>query len=143
MSGPGSRRQHKQFCDIEGWVTVLNARGRPVAHHITYELALDDGRILRTRISRPANNQTYGPSLWTAILRDQLDATEDEFWSCVERRILPPRPGKTSSPALAGLPASLIHQLKTTLGLSDDEVAVLNKDEAVARMTAFWSQPPS
>jgi len=130
VSGPASRREHKQFCDIEGWDTVL-----------TYELALDDGRILRTRISRPANNDTYGPSLWTAILRDQLDATEDAFWDCVERRVLPPRPGSADSPAPAGLPASLVHQLKAALGLNDADIAVLSKDEAVARMTTFWSQP--
>ena len=143
MSGPASRRQHKQFCDIEGWDTVRNARGKQVSHHITYELALDDGRILRTRISRPANNDTYGPSLWTAILRDQLDATEDAFWDCVERQVLPPRPGRADFPAPAGLPASLVHQLKTALGLNDADIAVLSKDEAVARMTAFWSQPPT
>lgn len=64
MSGPAPRRQHKQFCDIDGCDTVLNARGKTVRHHITYELALSDGRVLRTRISRPASNATYGPSLW-------------------------------------------------------------------------------
>lgn len=143
MSGPASRRQHKQFCDIEGWDTVLNARGKKVRHHITYELALSDGRILRTRISRPANNETYGPSLWTAILRDQLEVAEAAFWDCVERHVLPPRPGTSASPAAAGLPASLVHQLKITLGLSDADVAELSKDQAVARMSAHWSQPDS
>lgn len=143
LSRPASRREHKQFCDIEGWDTVPNARGKQVSHHITCELALDDGRIPRTRISRPANNDTYGPSLWTAILRDQLDATEDAFWDCVERRALPPRPGRADFPAPAGLPASLVHQLKTALGLNDADIAALSKDEAVARMTAFWSQPPT
>ena len=143
MSGPASRREHKRFCDIEGWETVRNARGRPVAHHLTYELALPDGRILRTRISRPANSETYGASLWSAILRDQLDVTEDAFWDCVDRRVLPPRPGRTVTPAPAGLPASLVHQLKTTLGLSDDEIAALSKREAITRMTAVWSQPPT
>ena len=141
MSGPASRREHKQFCDIEGWDTVLNARGKEVHHHITYELALSDGRMLRTRISRPANNGTYGPSLWTAILRDQLDATEAEFWECVKHHVLPPRPGSDAAAAPAGLPASLVHQLKTSLGLSDAEVATMSKNEAVARMSAYWSQP--
>ncbi len=143
MSGQASRREHKQFCDIEGWDTVLDARGKKLRHHITYELALSDGRVLRTRISRPANNDTYGPRLWTAILRDQLDATEAAFWDCVEHHVLPPRPGSDAAPAAAGLPASLVHQLKTTLGLSDADVAALSKDEAVARMSAYWSQPPS
>lgn len=143
MSGAASRRQHKQFCDIEGWETILNARGKPVVHHITFELALSDGRILRTRISRPANNERYGASLWAAIVRDQLDVTEDSFWACVDGRVLPPRPGSGATLASTGLPASLVHQLKATLGLSDDEVAALSKDDAVALMTAFWSQPPN
>lgn len=143
MSGPASRREHKQFCDIEGWDLVLNARGKPVSHHITYELPLDDGRVLRTRISRPANNDSYGPSLWTAILRDQLDVTEAAFWDCVERHAQPPRPGTPVERTSSGLPASLVHQLKATLGLSDGEVASMSKDEAVARMSAHWSQPPS
>lgn len=143
MSGPASRREHKQFCDIEGWDTVLNARGKKVRHHITYELALSDGRVLRTRISRPANKETYGPSLWKGILRDQLDVTEGAFWDCVERRVLPPRPGSDAPPSAAGLPASLVHQLKTTLGLSDADVARLSRDEAVTRMSEYWSQPNS
>lgn len=143
MSGAASRRQHKKFCDIEGWQVVRNARGKPVGHHITYELPLDDGRVLRTRVSRPANNDTYGPSLWTAILRDQLDVTEAAFWDCVERHVQPPRPGAVVEPPATGLPASLVHQLKTTLGLTDSEIAPMSKDEAVARMSAHWSHPPS
>jgi hypothetical protein len=143
VSGPASRREHKQFCDIEGWDTVLNARGKKVRHHITYELALSDGRVLRTRISRPANNDIYGPSLWTAILRDQLDTTEAAFWDCVERHVLPPRPRSDAPLAAAGLPASLVHQLKTALGLSDADVARLSKDEAVALMSAHWARPDS
>jgi hypothetical protein len=143
MNGAASRRQHKQFCDIEGWDTVLNARGKPVGHHITYELALPDGRVLRTRISRPANKGMYGPNLWTAILRDQLDATEAAFWDCVQRHILPPRPGRAVASAPAGLPAGLVHQLKTSVGLTDAQVAAMSKDEAVARMMAHWSQRPA
>ena len=98
---------------------------------------------MRKRHSRPANNDTYGPSLWTAILHDQLDATEDTFWDCVERRVLLSRPGSADSPAPAGLPASLVHQLRAALSLNDADIAVLSKAEAVARMTAFWRQPPT
>lgn len=143
MSGAASRREHKQFCDLEGWDTVLDARGKKVSHHITYELALNDGRVLRTRISRPANNDTYGPSLWTAVLRDQLDVTEAAFQDCVQRHVLPPRPGTATAPAAAGLPASLVHQLKATLGLSDATVASMSKQDAITRMSAYWSQPHS
>ena len=58
-----------------------DARGGKVIHYITYELPLFDGRRLRTRVWRPADNTTYGPSLWKAILRDRLEVTEDEFWA--------------------------------------------------------------
>ena len=141
MSGAASRRQHKQFCDFEGWQEVRNARGQKVGHHLTYELVLQDGRVLRTRVSRPANNDTYGPSLWSAILRDQLDVTEHAFWDCVDERVLPPRPAVTPATPARGLPASLVHQLLHTLGLSDAEAAVLTKEQAVALMAEHWSKP--
>lgn len=141
MSRAASRRQHKQFCDTEGWEEVKNARGKPVRHHITYELRLADGRILRTRVSRPANFESYGPSLWTAILRDQLDTTEDQFWDCVDRGVQPPRPGQHGPVPAKALPAGLVHQLLYTLGLGEEQVANLSKDEAVALMTEHWSKP--
>ena len=54
---------------------MRNARGGTVTDHITYELPLLDGRRPLTRVSRPANNTTYGPSLCKTILRDQLEVT--------------------------------------------------------------------
>lgn len=143
MSGAASRRQHKKFCDIEGWAEVTNARGGKVRHHLIYELSLADGQILRTRISRPANNDTYGPSLWSAILRDQLAVTEDEFWQCVGQGSKPPRPGGSPAPPAQSLPAGLAHQLISTLGLSEQAVAALSRDEAIALMTEHWSTPPA
>jgi len=104
---------------------------------------LNDDRILRTRISRPANKDSYGPSLWAAILRDQLEVTEANFWQCVDHQVPPPRPADHEPPAAEGLPAGLVHQLKSSLRLSDTEVASLSRGEAVARMAAYWSQPPS
>src|SRR4051794_41203434 len=59
-----TRDDHQRFCAVEGWVQVRNARGKPVRHHETYELSLFDGRILRTRISRPVNRTTYGPAMF-------------------------------------------------------------------------------
>lgn len=139
MTRPASRRQHHRFCEVEGWTEVSNARGKSVGHHLTVELELHDGRILRTRISRLANNDTYGPSLWSAILRDQLDVTADQFWDCVKSGRLPPRPVAPGAPPTAGLPADLAYQLVHTLGLSEQEVAGMTREDAIARMTAHWS----
>ncbi len=137
-----SRRAHQRFCEIEGWVEVRNARGRPTQHDITYELPLDDGRILRTRISRPANADRYGRGLWAHILHDQLDVTVEAFWECVEHGN-PPRRTPVPGPAVGEvLPAGLAYQLVHTLGLTSDEIAGLTLDEAVRRMAEFWAQPP-
>jgi hypothetical protein len=111
-----------------------------VRHHVTYELHLHDGRILRTRISHPPDRTTYGKSLWSHVLRDQLDVTEAELWACVHDKVKPDR-GKPTVPAEA-LPADLVHLLITRLDLSEAEVATMTRAEAIARMQEHWSRPP-
>jgi len=140
-SHPGSRRDHDRFCQIEGWTEVRNARGHKVRHHITYELELPDGRVLRTRISRPANRETYGPKLWSAILEHQLCVTETEFWSCVNDKQLPDRgTGDVSAPAHA-LPAQLVFQLIHDAKVPEDQVAMMTLEQAMKAMAEYWSQP--
>jgi len=138
-----SRREHQRFCEIEGWTEVVNARGKPTQHHITYELLLGDGRILRTRISRPANTDTYGKSLWSHILDDQLHVSVGEFWECVDNNNPPERTPAPDKPDAAVLPANLAYQLVHTLHLTNEEIAELTLDEAVQRMTEYWAQPPA
>src|ERR1043165_5317646 len=65
---------HDRFCRTEGWISVR------AATHITYELGLPDGRVLRTRLS---SRDSYGSDLWRHILRDQLEVDEPAFWACV------------------------------------------------------------
>ena len=87
----GTRVGHNTFCVNEEWALVRDARGRDVMHHITYELNLPDGRILRTRISQPLKKENYGADLWRAILREQLCVAEDESWACVSNKTKPDR----------------------------------------------------
>lgn len=84
---------------------VRDARGRPTQHHVTYTLPLWDGRVLRTRISRPADGTTYGASLWKHILADQLEVSEQGFWACVTDGIPPDREAESKDPAPGALPA--------------------------------------
>lgn len=138
---PGSRRDHNKFCTTEGWKVVGNARGKKASHHVTYELPLPDGRILRTRISHPVNSTTYGASLWAHILRDQLDVTEAEFWACVKDGSRPSR-ARAPEPPENALPAGLAWQLIHSAGVPEAEVATMTRDEAIARMNEFWARPP-
>jgi hypothetical protein len=115
---------------------VRDARGRTGTHHVTYELELPDGRVLRTRISHPPDRTDYGPGLWRHILRDQLQVDEPTFWACVQDGV-PPDRGVPRAPAGA-LPAELVHLLITRVGLPEHEVAAMTKADAVARLQHYW-----
>ncbi len=132
-----TRADHDRFCQREGWRKVRDARGRTGTHHVTYELDLPDGRILRTRVSHPPDRTGYGPSIWAHILRDQLEVTAEQFWACV-RDGTPPDRGMPAVPPEA-LPAEMVHLLLTRVGLTEAEVAAMTKAEAVQRLNDYWS----
>ncbi|WP_326595257.1 cytotoxic translational repressor of toxin-antitoxin stability system [Streptomyces sp. NBC_01803] len=105
---------------------------------MTYELDLPDGRLLRTRVSHPADRTDYGPALWNHILGDQLGVEEEEFWACVRDGTKPDR--GVPIPPDAALPADLVHLLIHRVGLTEAEVAKLSKEEAIARLGQFWTE---
>ena len=99
-----TRTDHQRFCEVEGWKPIRDARGRTGTHHITYELELPDGGVLRTRVSHPADRTGYGVDMWKHILRDQLHVDEASFWVCVRDGKTPdrgaPEPPSESLPAI-------------------------------------------
>ena len=133
-----TRKDHESFCETEQWHRVRDARGRAGTHHVTYELGLVDGRILRTRISHPVDRTTYGAGLWKHVLRDQLDVDEPAFWTCVHDGIRPDR-GQPAVPVEA-LPADLVYLLISRVGLAEADVAAMTKAEAIARLQRFWNE---
>jgi hypothetical protein len=132
-----TRADHDRFCQVEGWRRVRDAKGRTGTNHVTYELHLPDGRVLRTRISHPVNRDTYGAGLWSHILRDQLEVAESVFWKCVQDEVRPDR-GWPVVPDRA-LPAEVVHLLVTRVGLSASEIQGMTKEEALLRLTLFWT----
>ena len=139
MSWPApTRSYHDKFCQVEGWKVVRDARGHTVGHHVTYELHLLDGRILRTRISRPVNRDTYGPRIWSSILRDQLEVTPEEFWACVLEGAVPAR--SVPEPVADALPAQLVYLLLHQAKVPESEVAAMSRDEAIARLNQHWAE---
>ena len=138
MTWPAPTRQaHEAFCQTEGWQPVRTARGKTGTHHVIYELHLHDGRVLRTRISHPVSRDTYGPGIWSHILKDQLDVDQATFWACVQDGTKPDR-GAPEQPAGA-LPADLVHLLLTRVRLTEADVAAMSKDQAIARMQQYWA----
>ncbi|MER6561515.1 cytotoxic translational repressor of toxin-antitoxin stability system [Streptomyces sp. NPDC001027] len=100
-------------------------------------MTLHDGRILRTRISHPVDRSVYGAALWGHILRDQLVVTDGEFWDCVIDGKLPDR-GVPSTPR-ESLPADLVYLLIHRVGLPEETVSALTKEDAVARLQRHWT----
>jgi hypothetical protein len=134
--GEPTRKDHQNYCLNEGWTRARNARGKG-GHHVTFELTLPDGRVLRTRISHPPNRQTYGPSMWAHILRDQLHVSEKEFWDCVRGKKVPLR-GRVE-PTTPSIPAGVVAQLLSH-GVEESEVRVMSRIEAIERLNLIWSQ---
>ena len=138
MAWPSATRiDHQTFCDTEGWARVRDARGRTGTHHLTYELALPDGRVLRTRVSHPVDRTGYGKAIWAHILRDQLAVDEAVFWGCVKDGTLPER--SRPAPPAESLPADLAYLLINTVGVPETEVAVMTRAQAIARVNKFWT----
>lgn len=133
-----TRREHLRFCEIERWRLVRSATGKNSTHHDTYELELDSGDILRTRISRPPDRTEYGPSLWAHILRDQLEVRPDEFRRCLNLGEPPDRGAANPSPAET-IPTDLAYLLTKRVGLTEEQLATMSRQEAIERMQEYWS----
>lgn len=69
----------ERFCRIDGWHEVRRSG------HVFYEKVLSGGTVLRTHRSF-ASRKTMSPGRFKAILRYQLDITEDQFWQVLETR---------------------------------------------------------
>jgi hypothetical protein len=134
---PATRRDHEAFCTIEGWVQRKRATGKRGSHHVNYELPLPDGRVLYTRISHPIERTDYGPSIFAHILRDQLEVSAEEFWDCVNNRVLPSR-GQMQQFAEA-IPLGVIRVLTQEAHIPEALVRTMTKAEAVARVAKYYT----
>lgn len=132
------RTDHRAFCQVEGWTQRTTETGASGTHHVNYEFALPDGRILFTRISHPVNRTDYGPSLWSHILREQLQVTDAEFWACVDDGVVPTR-GSAMVPT-ATIPAQVIRTLIVDVHIPEDEVRQMTRDQALARLADHYSR---
>jgi len=124
----------ERFCELDGW-------DRREGDHIRFRKQLDDGRILRTKMSHKGAD-TIGPGLWTHIWRTQLALqSEADFWHALETRepVVRDVP-EAREPKRPGLPAWLWQRLIEDVGLGEDEVKALSEEEALARLHALWAR---
>lgn len=135
---PAAKQDLDAFCEIEGWEPVRNARGQKTRHHKTWELTLWNGEILRTRISRPVDGETYSVTLWKHILRDQLRVSEEEFWACVRDGIKPDRGEPRAPQPKKAVPLFLAKQLKE-LGVPEEQILDMDAKGAALLLAELLS----
>lgn len=129
-----TRAAHQQFVTNEGWKEV------PSTHHDTYELDLPDGRVLRTRISRPPDKTTYGARMWAHILRDQLAVTAGEFWACARDGVAPDRtPDDVPEEIDDAIPVEVAELLVGRVGLTRRDLVGMTREEAISRLNEYWA----
>ncbi|MEU6785601.1 hypothetical protein ABZ912_40970 [Nonomuraea angiospora] len=63
---------------------------------------------------------------------------ETTFWACIKDGAVPDR--GTPKPPSNALPADLVQLLIFKVGLDEAEVAVMSKEDAVARMQKYWAE---
>jgi hypothetical protein len=77
--------------------------------------------------------------MWRAILRDQLCVSEAEFWACVKAGEVPER--SVVRPVGEGaVPAQVVHALIHQARIPEADVAAMSRDEAIARLSRFWTE---
>jgi len=124
------KRDVKRFCELDGWEETQAES----PDHYRYRKRLDDGTILRTKVSHGRGPICRAPQLWTRVWRHQLGlGSEDEFWEVLRTRKPAPRGAAVSQPAEPQMPAWLFEALVYTFHVAEDEVRSLNEEEALAR----------
>jgi hypothetical protein len=122
----------ERFCRIDGW------RESRRTDHVFFEKVLADGTVLRSHRSF-AGGKTMSPGRFKAILRNQLQVSEADFWAALDTKEPVARPSEP--PEEVSLPAYLVRTLKTELQLSEAEIAELSLEEAQRLVHEHWSHP--
>jgi hypothetical protein len=137
---PLAHADHRKFVETEGWTKKGTATSsKKTGDHFRYTLTLSTGDVLFTRVSH-GSGQLDDAKLIKAIFRTQLEVTEADFYRCVEKGILPPRPQTIPERSAEGLDAALVRNLIRKVGLSQIQVAKMSKVQAVAAWSKYLSE---
>lgn len=138
MRLPGTADLHR-FCAVDEWRIKKTARGKTAGDHTRYTKTLPDGTLLRTKASH-GRKGIDDPDLFSHILRTQLQVTAEQFWDAVDKGIKPQRPGvEPEPPPKVAIPFDLARNLLTRVGIPQEELARMSKDEAVALWQKYLS----
>jgi hypothetical protein len=128
------------FLAADGWRRTAQHGGKR-QRHIFYEKVLPDGRVLQTHVSHSAQ-KSLSPGRFSAVLRNQLEVSKAEFWSCLHTGEPVVRPVSVDE-APVEHDAWVVAVLAGELHLSPDDIARLTVEEARRIVHEHWSRPGS
>jgi hypothetical protein len=132
-------RELLKFVQVEGWTDKDAASGRSTGNHLRFVFTTPMGERLTTRISH-GSGQIRDADLFRHILRDQLKVTEDQFWSAVDKGIVPVRERPGTVPDESALDAKLARNLIAKVGLQPSALIGMTQQEALEAWTEWLAQ---
>lgn len=137
-------KEHQRFCELDGWTEMMTARGNS-RDHIYYTKTLNDGRVLRTKISRGTDKKTYGAGMWNKVYKHELGLdSAEQFYEALKNRqpVDRTKDVEADTPAAAdSLPAWLVQQLLHSAKMPEHEIAQLSEDDAMQAWNDFCTRP--
>ncbi|MDQ1248075.1 MAG: hypothetical protein QG597_2447 [Actinomycetota bacterium] len=132
-----------RFLAVEGWEDKDAASGKRTGDHHRFVFTTPTGDRLYTKVSHGTKSYR-SRDLFKAILRDQLQVSEEEFWQAVDHGVAPnrPRPEQPAQTKGGGIDAKLARNLLTKVGVRPTELAGLSQGDAVALWQAWLADHP-
>jgi len=122
------KRELKRFCEIDGWEETNPEN----PDHHRYKKTLDDGTILRTKVSHGRGPVCDDNGLWNHIRRDQMGLdSDDQFWEVLSSGKPAPRGEPEPEPAGQGMDPWLVDYLMHRMGYSEKQIRELTPAEAM------------
>lgn len=125
-----TKKDVKRFCELDVWEKTEAVS----PDHHRYRKRLDDGTVLRTKVSLGRGPICPAPALWAKVWRHQLGlSSEDEFWQVLKTRQPAERGAPVAPPPETRMLAWLFEALVHSCGLDERDVRALSENEALAR----------
>lgn len=128
-----THRDLRRFCELDQWEHYRT-------DHDRYEKLLEDGTVLRTKVSFGAGG-IDDPALWQRIWRDQLGLPNEEaFWLVLETGEPVDRSEAPADAAEFDTIAGWIVDHLYRAGYSDDDMAKMTEAEAKELVYEHWAR---